>query len=107
MPSAASRLVHALAVLGQALAQRRVRPGLHELDLGPAGGHERRPAHAVVAALEVVVAHDPLLELPGIEDPQDLRPVLDRAIEVVDQQADVREGTARHGIQPIDWLSGR
>ena len=70
--------------------------GLHQLDLGAVVGDERRPAHLVVAALEVLVADDLLLQLARVERAQDLGPVGDRLVEVLDQQAHVGEGSGRH-----------
>src|SRR4051794_39921049 len=99
-----AQVMDALAVLCQAPAERRVRPRRHELDLRSARGHEGRPAHPVVATLELVVADDPLLELAGVEDTQDPGPVLDRAVEVVDEETDVGEGAARHRFNlSIGW----
>jgi hypothetical protein len=66
-------------------------------------GDEGRPAHVVLAALELVVADDRIGRLTGVEHAEDLAPVLDRAIEVEDEEADVGEGTAGHMTSVAGW----
>ena len=98
-----------LAVLCEPAAERAVRGRFHELDLGAAVGDEGRPAHAVLAALEILIANEWLLDLAGIEHLQQLGPVLDGPVEVLDEQAHVGKRSTRHRrllhvFQPTAWI---
>src|ERR1700761_4566622 len=85
-----------LSVLGQPPTPRAVGRRLHSVDLRSVGRDEGHPAHLVLTAFEIVIAHDLAAELPRIEGTKNLGPVLDRSIEILDHQADMRHRPARH-----------
>ena len=84
-----------LAALVEDLLQEALRGRLEELDRAAAGVDERRPLH-VLATLDALAVGD-ALRLLRVEDSEDLLPLLDRRVEIGDEERDVVEPHLRHG----------